>query len=67
MSHSVSLFASAGLVAAILAFATVWLVLTDPAGVADVADAVAKGSAMDVATLLGDAIIGVLRGLLRYL
>lgn len=64
MSRSVSLVAAAGAVAAILAVATVWLVLTDPAGVAD---AVAKGTPADLAALLGDALIGALRGLLRYL
>ncbi|MFB3853037.1 MAG: hypothetical protein ACE148_04355 [Vicinamibacterales bacterium] len=55
--------AAAGL-AALLAVATVWLVLSDPAGVAG---ALADGAVAPFASLLGEALLNALRGLARYL
>jgi hypothetical protein len=61
---SVSLFALVAGVAAILAVATVWLMLANPAGVAD---AVNSGSITPLVTELARTLVGALTGLLRYL
>jgi hypothetical protein len=61
---SVSLFALVAVVSAILAVATIWLVLTDPV---TVADAVGRGSVTPLVKELADVIAQALQGLLRYL
>jgi len=61
---SVSLFALVAVVSAVLAVATIWLVLTDPA---TVADAVGRGNVTPLVKELADVIAQVLQGLLRYL
>lgn len=61
---SISLFAIVGVVAATLAGATVWLVLTDPV---TVADAVNEGEVSPLVRSLAGVIYDALRGLLKYL
>jgi hypothetical protein len=61
---SVSLFALVAVASAVLAVATIWLVLTDPA---TVADAVSQGNVTPLVRELADAIAQALQGLLRYL
>lgn len=61
---SVSLFALVAVASAVLAVATIWLVLTDPA---TVADAVSQGNVTPLVRELADVIAQALRGLLRYL
>jgi len=61
---SVSLFALVAAVSAILAVATIWLVLTDPV---TVADAVRGGNVTPLVKELADVIAQALQGLLRYL
>ena len=57
-------FGFAGLIAATLAGATVWLVLTDPV---TVADAVSEGEISPLIRELADVLYRALRDLLRYL
>jgi len=61
---SVSLFALVAVVSAVLAVATIWLVLTDPV---TVADAVGRGDVTPLVKELADVIAQALQGLLRYL
>lgn len=61
---SISLFAVVGVVAATLAGATVWLLLTDPV---TVADAVNEGDVSPLVRSLAGVIFEALRGLLKYL
>lgn len=61
---SVSLFALVAVASAVLAVATIWLVLTDPA---TVADAVSQGNVTPLVRELADVIAQALQGLLRYL
>jgi hypothetical protein len=61
---SISLFAIVGVVAATLAGATVWLLLTDPV---TVADAVNEGDVSPLVRSLAGVIYDALRGLLKYL
>jgi ABC-type cobalamin/Fe3+-siderophores transport system ATPase subunit len=61
---SVSLFATIAVIAAILAGATIWLLLTDPI---TVADAVNQGNVSPLISELADALLAAFRGLLRYL
>jgi hypothetical protein len=61
---SISLFAIVGVVAATLAGATVWLLLTDPV---TVADAVNEGDVSPLVRSLAGVIFDALRGLLKYL
>jgi len=61
---SVSLFALVAVASAILAVATIWLVLTDPV---TVADAVGRGNVTPLVQELADVIAQALQGLLRYL
>ena len=61
---SVSLFALVAAASAILAVATIWLVLTDPV---TVADAVGRGNVTPLVQELADVIAQALQGLLRYL
>lgn len=61
---SLSLFGVVGLVAAALAGATIWLLLTDPV---TVADAVAEGEVSPLVRELAGVIYAAFQGLLRYL
>ena len=60
----VSVFGAVALLSAVLAGATIWLVLTDPVTVADV---VTEGDASPFVRELAEVIMNALRGLLRYL
>ena len=59
-----SLVAMIGILAATIAGATIWLLVTDPV---TVSDAVAKGDVAPIVTALGSAILGALKGLFKYL
>ncbi len=61
---SLSLFGVVAVVSAILAGATVWLLLTDPV---TVADAVNEGAVTPMIRELGYALYQALSGLLKYL
>jgi hypothetical protein len=61
---SISLFGVVAVVAATLAGATIWLLLTDPI---TVADAVNEGNVTPLVRELAGALYGALRGLLRWL
>ncbi len=61
---SVSLVAIVGLVAATVAGATVWLLVSDPASVAT---AVSSGDVTPIMRAIGTVIFGALRDLFRYL
>jgi ABC-type cobalamin/Fe3+-siderophores transport system ATPase subunit len=61
---SLSLFGLVAIVAAALAGATIWLLLTDPV---TVADAINQGEVMPLVRELAEALLGVLQGLLRWL
>ncbi len=63
-SISVSLFSLAGIVAAVLAGATVWLMLTDPVGVTA---AFQQGTVTPLIRELADVLAGAFRDLLRWL
>jgi hypothetical protein len=65
---SVSLIAVVGALAATLAAATIWLLLTDPVGGAEaVSQAMASGDVTPFMRALGDVIVGALRDLFKYL
>lgn len=65
---SVSLIAAAGILAATLAAATIWLLVTDPVGGAEaVSQAVATGDVTPFMKAIGSVIFEALRGLFRYL
>lgn len=61
---SLSLFGVVGVLAATLAGATIWLLLTDPV---TVADAVAAGEVSPLVKALAGALYDALSGLLKYL
>ncbi len=61
---SVSLIAIVGLLAATIAGATIWLILTDPV---TVANAVSTGEVSPVMKAIGAVIYDALRGLFKYL
>lgn len=61
---SFSLFGVVGLLATIMAGATIWLLLTDPVTVAESIDA---GEISPLVRQLASALYGALVGLLRYL
>jgi hypothetical protein len=61
---SISVFGLIAIVAATLAGATVWLLLTDPV---TVADAVTEGDISPLVRALAGAIYEALSGLLKYL
>ena len=61
---SVSLFGAIAIVSAILATATIWLVLTDPV---TVADAVNEGEVSPLVRELAQVLYTAFQGLLRYL
>jgi hypothetical protein len=65
---SVSLIAVVGMVAATLAAATIWLLVTDPVGGAEaVSQAMSTGDVTPFMKALGSVIVGALRDLFRYL
>ena len=53
-----------GLLAATIAGATIWLLVTDPV---TVSDAVAKGDVSAIVTALGGVLRGALSGIFKYL
>ena len=61
---SVSLIGIIGVMAAAIAGATIWLLLTDPV---TVANAVASGDVSPVVQAIGAVIVGALKGIFRYL
>ena len=61
---SVSLIAIIGVLAATIAGATIWLILTDPV---TVANAVSTGDVSPVVKAIGAVIYDALRGLFKYL
>ena len=61
---SISLVGTAAVFSAVLAVATIWLLLTDPI---TVADAVNQGNVSPLVRQLAQAVWEALRGLLRYL
>jgi hypothetical protein len=63
-SVSVSLFSLLAVVAAVLAGATVWLLLSDPVGVTA---ALNQGSITPLVNELADVLAGAMRELLRWL
>jgi hypothetical protein len=64
---SVSLIAIIGLMAATIAAATIWLLLTDPIQSAQAADALVKGNVSPFVSAVGTVIYDALRGLFKYL
>ncbi|MFB3852720.1 MAG: hypothetical protein ACE148_02720 [Vicinamibacterales bacterium] len=60
----VSVFSMVAVVSAVLAGATIWLLLTDPV---TVADAVSEGSVSPFVRELASVVLQALEGLLRYL
>jgi hypothetical protein len=61
---SVSLIAIIGVLAATIAGATIWLILTDPV---TVANAVSTGDVSPVVKAIGAVIYDALKGLFKYL
>jgi hypothetical protein len=61
---SISLFGIVAVLAATLAAATIWLLLTDPV---TVADAVNEGNVTPLVRELAGALYGALRGILKWL
>jgi hypothetical protein len=61
---SVSLIGIIGVMAAAIAGATIWLLLTDPV---TVANAVASGDVSPVVQAIGAVIVGALKGIFKYL
>jgi len=61
---SLSLFGVVGILAATLAGATIWLLLTDPV---TVADAVAQGEVSPLVRALAGALYEAFRDILKYL
>ncbi len=64
---SVSLVAIIGLMAATIAGATIWLLLTDPIKSADAASRLVQGDVSPFVTAVGSVIYDALRGLFKYL
>lgn len=63
-SLSFSLVSIVGVLAAVMAGATIWLLLTDPVTVAESVD---SGEVTPLVSSLASRILEALRGLLRYL
>jgi hypothetical protein len=61
---SISLFGAAAAMAATLAAATIWLLLTDPI---TVADAVKDGQVTPLVRALGAVLYDALKGILKYI
>lgn len=64
---SVSLIAAAGILAAIVAGATIWLLVTDPVRGADAVSVALTGDIGPFMQALGMVILEALRGLFGYL
>jgi hypothetical protein len=64
---SVSLVAIIGLMAAMIAGATIWLLLTDPVRSADAASALVQGNVSPFMQAIGSVLYDALRGLFKYL
>jgi hypothetical protein len=64
---SVSLVAIIGLIAATIAAATIWLLLTDPVKSADAAGQLIEGNLSPFVSAIGSVIFDALRGLFKYL
>lgn len=64
---SVSLVAMTGLVAATMAAATVWLLLTEPVTVADAVSKMSQGEIGPAMQALGAVLVDALKGLFKYL
>lgn len=64
---SVSLVAIIGVIAATIAAATIWLLLTDPIQSAQAADKLVHGDVTPFMTAVGSVIYDALRGLFKYL
>jgi hypothetical protein len=65
---SVSVVAAIGILAATLAGATIWLLLTDPVGGAEVvSQAISTGDAMPFVRALSSVLVDALRDLFKYL
>ena len=64
---SESLVAVIGLLAATIAGAAIWLMVTDPVTVANAVNAVSAGDVTPIMRALGEVIFDALRGLFRYL
>jgi multidrug resistance efflux pump len=61
---SLSLFGVVGILAATIAGATIWLLLTDPV---TVADAVASGEVSPLVKALAGVLFDAMQGILKYL
>ncbi len=61
---SLSVFGAVGAIAATLAGATIWLLLTDPV---TVADAIQSGEVSPLVKALAGALYDAMKGLLKYL
>ena len=64
---SLSLVGVVGVVAATLAGALIWLLITQPVTVADSVSAAAEGDVSPLVKALAGAIYDALRGILKYL
>ena len=64
---SVSLVAIIGLMAATIAGATIWLLLTDPIKSSEAASRLVQGDVSPFVTAVGSVIYDALRGLFKYL
>ncbi len=64
---SVSLIGVIGLLAATVAGATIWLLVTDPATAANAASSASSGDFGPIVQALGSVIVNALRGLFGYL
>ena len=64
---SVSLVGIIGVMAATIAAATIWLLLTDPVRTADAAGQLASGNASPFVEAIGQVLYGALQGLFKYL
>ena len=64
---SVSLVGIIGLMAATIAGATIWLLVTDPVRTADAASQLASGNVSPFVRALGDVLYGALQGLFKSL
>ena len=65
---SVSLVAAIGGLAATLAAATIWLLVTDPVGGAEVvSQTIATGDVTPFIKAIGSVLVGALRDLFKYL
>lgn len=64
---SVSLVAIVGVVAAAMAAATIWLLLTDPVRSADAASELVQGNLSPFVAAVGSVLLNALKGLFKYL